>query len=84
MGLNIIVYRRGHLDDYSTAEIDEDHEIHDPWYEDSFHDVDAWCEQTFGDQDLWGEQPVSGWKRMRNVYYFVDPGHLNLFVLRWR
>jgi hypothetical protein len=49
------------------------------WY----HEIDTWCGETFGAGDLWGENPVNGWKRMRNKYFFTDEGKLNLFVLRW-
>jgi hypothetical protein len=45
--------------------------------------IDEWCEQTFGAQDIWGEDPVTGWKRMRNKYFFTDEAKLNWFILRW-
>ena len=52
-------------------------------YDHSFQDVDAWCTATFGEQDLWGEDPVTGWKRMRNTYYFTDKSKKDWFVVRW-
>jgi len=55
-----------------------------PWYYHDFKEVDVWCEQTFGPQDIWGSDPVTGWKRMRNRYYFVGEDKLNWFVLRWQ
>jgi hypothetical protein len=55
----------------------------DLWYFDEYLDIDAWCEQTFGPQDVWGREIESGWKRMRNRYYFVGEDRLNWFVMRW-
>lgn len=49
------------------------------WY----HEIDQWCEDTFGVQDCWGEDSVSGWKRMRNKYFFVDKEKLSWFLIRW-
>jgi hypothetical protein len=69
--------------DYYIVEIDEDHQSGDTWYERSFPDVDSWCEHTFGEQDLWGETPVTGWKRMRNQYFFTEEGKRDWFVMRW-
>jgi hypothetical protein len=56
---------------------------HDLWYHESYKDTDEWCEQTFGAQDSWGENPVTGWKRMRNKYFFTTDASRGLFVLRW-
>jgi hypothetical protein len=55
----------------------------DLWYFDDYKDTDEWCKQTFGLHDMWGAPPVTGWKRMRNRYYFVDAGKLSWFVMRW-
>lgn len=68
---------------YYTATIDEDHHDGDPWYHDSFAEISSWCINTFGNEDLWGSKPKSGWKRMRNKFFFDDESKLNLFVLRW-
>jgi hypothetical protein len=72
--------------DYYIAELPEVPTVphnNDPWFHESYTDIDQWCEETFGSQDFWGEEPVTGWKRMRNKYYFVDQSKLNWFVLRW-
>lgn len=55
----------------------------DLWDNESYTATDLWCEQTFGPQDVWGSEPATGWKRMRNRYYFVDENKLDWFVLRW-
>ena len=72
-------------DGYHIIDVEEPEWIRDinPWYHYDYKEVDAWCEQTFGSQDVWGSKPVTGWKRMRNRYYFVDKGKLRWFVLRW-
>jgi hypothetical protein len=72
--------------DYHIVELEEPikHAGDDTWYHDEYLDVDAWCEQTFGPQDIWGSEPVSGWKRMRNRYYFVDENKLSWFMVRWQ
>ena len=81
MKLNVVKFRQV---DYYIVEIDEDPIWSgDVWYERSLQEVDSWCEQTFGDQDLWGETPVTGWKRMRNQYFFTDKSKRNWFVVRW-
>ena len=49
------------------------------WYP----DVDDWCEETFGVTDIWGNNPVTGWKRLREKYFFTDEAKLNWFKLRW-
>ena len=71
------------IDAYFIVAILEDHLPVDPWYENSFPEVDKWCKETFGMQDLWGGTPKSGWKRMRNSYYFTDNSLRSMFVLRW-
>ena len=48
-----------------------------------YDETDIWCEETFGIRDAWGEIPVTGWKRMRNKYYFIEERNLELFVMRW-
>jgi hypothetical protein len=53
------------------------------WGKDWYPDIDRWCEETFGVSDIWGENPVNGWKRMRNKYFFTDEAKLNWFVTRW-
>jgi hypothetical protein len=72
-------------DGYHIVELEEPEWVNDTnlWYHDHYKEVDAWCEQTLGAQDIWGSEPVTGWKRMRNRYYFVDKGKLSWFVLRW-
>lgn len=68
---------------YYTVTINEDHKEGDAWYHQSFQDVDAWCTETFGEHDIWGNEPSSGWKRMRNVYFFTDKSKKDWFVVRW-
>lgn len=83
--MNIKTYFYGM--DYHIAELTEpDPDVNynvdlfgDTWYP----DVDKWCEQTFGPTDIWGENPVNGWKRMQNKYFFTSESLLNMFVLRW-
>lgn len=72
---------------YWIAEIDEPTNI-DP--KDLYYiklkqhiDIDEWCEETYGPSDYWGESAISGWKRMRNKYYFVNENDLLMFKLRW-
>jgi hypothetical protein len=55
----------------------------DPYGLDWYPDIDEWCEGTFGESDGWGEEPLNGWKRMRNRYFFTDEAKLNWFVTRW-
>ena len=71
--------------DYYIAELDEPnwHPGFDPWGGDWYPDIDIWCIQTFGKSDLWGEKPVTGWKRMRNKYFFTEEKLLDMFVMRW-
>ena len=70
--------------DYQIVELEDPIDKgQDLWYFDEYKDVDDWCQQTFGPQDIWGRDIVSGWKRMRNKYYFVGEDKLNWFVLRW-
>lgn len=45
--------------------------------------LEDWCESVFGEQDIWGSEPVSGWKRMRNTFYFTREELRDMFVLRW-
>ena len=52
-------------------------------YGDTHPKITEWCTQTFGTEDCWGADPISGWKRMTNRYYFTDEQNLELFVLRW-
>ena len=69
--------------DYHVVELRED--IPD-WWMSSKHtiqDVDTWCEHAFGASDCWGSEPVTGWKRLDNQYFFTDQNKLNWFVLRW-
>ena len=80
--MNIQAY---HNSGYYIAELDEQ-EVTDPidnWGHSWYPEADSWCEHTFGSSDLWGEEPLNGWKRMHNRYFFVDQAKLNWFVLRW-
>lgn len=80
--MNIQTYRSV---DYYIAEFDEA-EVTDPfdtWGHTWCTESDTWCEQTFGASDLWGEEPVNGWKRMRNKYFFTEEKKREWFVLRW-
>lgn len=70
---------------YYIAELDE-LEVIDPidaWGHQWYTEADAWCNESFGYSDLWGEEPVNGWKRMRNKYFFISKEERALFVLRW-
>lgn len=72
------------IGEYFIASLDEaDLPKDDPWYRDDFCGADAWCTDRFGPQDLWGEPPVTGWKRMRNKYFFTKEDQLTFFVLYW-
>ena len=69
---------------YYIAELDEpEDEVLDIWGHSWFSECDEWCAKTFGKSDLWGEEPVNGWKRMRNKYFFTEEKNLSWFVLRW-
>ena len=81
MKLEIVEYNGGN---YHIVDLEEpQHASKDAWYSEEYLDVDLWCEQTFGLQDVWGSEPVTGWKRIRNRYFFVDKNKLNWFVMRW-
>jgi hypothetical protein len=67
---------------YYVAELEEPHPAL-PWGQDWYPEIDQWCNETFGSEDLWGENPVNGWKRMRDKYFFIDEAKLSWFVLRW-
>lgn len=71
--------------DYHIVELEEPEWIKDlnPWYHHHYKDTDDWCEKTFGPGDIWGEEPVTGWKRMRNKYFFTKESLRSWFVLRW-
>jgi len=71
---------------YYTAELDEPpwRPEMNFWGQDWYPNIDTWCEEVFGKGDLWGEEPVTGWKRMRNKYFFTDEKKLNWFVMRWQ
>lgn len=85
MGINITVKTHYEGDEYYIAELPTpDYDNGDPWFFTEFKDTDRWCEDTFGVQDLWGEEPVTGWKRMRNLYFFVDEEQLTWFITRWK
>ena len=81
--MNIVV--EPHYDEflYYMITLNEPTDSKDPWFINEYQDTDKWCEETFGAQDLWGQEPVTGWKRMRNRYYFVSESSRELFVLRW-
>ena len=69
--------------DYHIAVMEHPEPPHSTWGEDWYPDIDAWCEETFGASDIWGENPVSGWKRMTNKYFFTDPAKRDWFITRW-
>ena len=83
MKLEIVEYHGGDYHIVDLADTPGLPHIGDPWFDDTFKDVDVWCEQTFGSQDIWGSEIISGWKRMRNRYYFAGEDKLNWFVTRW-
>lgn len=69
---------------YYIAEIEEpDNPGNDIWGQEWYPDIDKWCAETFGAQDFWGIEPVTGWKRMRNKYFFDHQDKLSWFVIRW-
>lgn len=70
---------------YYIAELDEPqwHPGLNLWGADWYPEINNWCEQTYGTGDLWGEEPVTGWKRMRNKFFFREEKQLEWFVLRW-
>lgn len=68
---------------YHVAELEEPETTDDPWGIKWFPEIDQWCEETFGKQDFWGSSIVSGWKRMRNKYFFTDEDKLSWFVIKW-
>ena len=73
-----------HGGDYHIVELEDPIDKgHDLWYFDEYEDIDLWCEQTFGPSDIWGQEIETGWKRMRNRYFFVGEDKLNWFVTRW-
>lgn len=79
--MNIKTY---HNAGYYIAEFDEpDNIILDVWGHSWFPEGNEWCTKTFGESDVWGAEPVNGWKRMRNKYFFTEQKKLNWFVLRW-
>lgn len=79
-----MIIKTERLADYYIVELEEPLLIgNDTWYREQYLDVDAWCEQTFGAQDVWGEEPVNGWKRMRNKYFFTSEGQVMIFTLMW-
>lgn len=55
----------------------------DPWGHEWFPEIDKWCNDSFGKQDMWGADPESGWKRMRNKYFFTAQDMCTMFVLKW-
>jgi hypothetical protein len=80
MGMNI---KTDYYGGYYIAELEEPAPVYGHWGQDWYPEVDQWCEGTFGPSDLWGENPVNGWKRMRNKYFFIDESTLGWFVTRW-
>lgn len=70
---------------YYIAELEEPkmQDILDIWGLSWFSQCDEWCTESFGDSDIWGTEPVTGWKRMRNKYYFTEEKQLNWFVIKW-
>lgn len=67
---------------YYVAELDEPYPLPCIW-ETWYPDVDEWCENTYGEEDMWGSPPLSGWKRMRNKYFFVEGDKLSWFLIKW-
>ena len=55
----------------------------DPWGRLWFPEIYTWCNATFGKEDMWGAQPITGWKRMRNTYFFTSEEMMCMFKLRW-
>lgn len=51
------------------------------YYDEKYPYLTAWCLQTFGPEDFWGSDPVSGWKRMGNQYYFTKEEMRTIFLL---
>ena len=71
---------------YYVAELDEpelDSRMN-MWGNYWFPEIDQWCEQVFGPSDVWGEEPVTGWKRMRNKFCFIEEKQREWFKLRWQ
>ena len=67
---------------YYVAAINEETSNQNYWDE-LYPEITAWLVETFGDEDFWGSEPVNGWKRMANKYYFTTEDKRNLFLLRW-
>ena len=53
------------------------------YYDEQHPDLSKWCLQTFGAEDFWGSNPVTGWKRLGNKYYFTKAEMRSVFLLRW-
>ena len=68
---------------YYVAELLELDTENDPWGRTWYPEIDAWCTDTFGQQDAWGEEPNTGWKCLRNKYFFVKEDQLSWFLIRW-
>jgi len=83
--MNITINHPCNAYDYYVATVDGLIPLDDPYCFKivKFQEIDAWCEKTFGPSDLWGETPVTGWKRMRNQYFFVSDQQLTWFVMQW-
>ena len=81
--MNIILEYYGN--DYYIAELEypEQAKKLDIWGLSWYTEIDDWCTRTFGPQDMWGEEPVSGWKKMRNKYYFTKDSQRAFFILKW-
>ena len=72
--------------DYFILEIAVTDEMvaEDPWLLHQFLEIDKWCADSFGEQDVWGSDPVNGWKRLRNKYFFTKEDMCSMFMLKWR
>lgn len=68
---------------YYIAELEEPEGEVNIWGHGWYPEIDEWCTLTLGEEDYWGADPVNGWKRMRNKYYFTDKEKLSWFVIRW-
>jgi hypothetical protein len=81
--MNIII--EPPVSDYYIVQVDVTDAMlaEDPWGREWFPEIEAWCHQTLGQQDMWGEPVVTGWKRMRNKFFFADEDMLTMFKLVW-
>ena len=83
--MNITIEDKQQGIDYYILQLEDEDifESSDKWGHELFPEQIEWCRQTFGDEDIWGELPVTGWKRMRNKFFFTTEDQRTLFALRW-